>query len=49
MKIVIKKEDLPKKRNPAVLAMRKMKSGSHEKPYKTKRSQDKIALKKMVL
>jgi len=49
MKITIRKEDLPKRRNPAILEMRKRKGGSHEKPYKTKRSQEKAALKKMVL
>jgi hypothetical protein len=47
MKIIIKKEDLPKRRNPAILEMRKRKSGSHEKPYKTKRAQEKVALKKL--
>jgi hypothetical protein len=47
MKITIKKEDLPKRRTPGVVAARQMKNGAHEKPYKTQRAKDKIALKKL--
>lgn len=49
MKIKIKEEDLPKRRNPAAVAARKMKSGAHEKPYKASRSKEKASLKKLVL
>jgi hypothetical protein len=49
MKITIKSKDLPKQRNAiAVAAWNMSGSGSHDKPYKTKRAKDKSALKKEV-
>ena len=41
----IKKNDLPKRRNSEVIFARTRKAGSHEKPYKTKRSKNKVSLK----
>jgi len=45
MKITIKREDLPKRRNPEFLAARKRKAGAHEKPYNERRN-NKAALQK---
>jgi hypothetical protein len=46
MNIKINARDLPKQRNPIAVAARNMRGGSHEKPYKTQRVKDKIALRK---
>lgn len=50
MKIQIDKKDLPKRRNIYAMALaQRGGGGKHEKPYKTKRAQDKIALRKQIM